>query len=95
MTRHSSFFCDCRKQSHNMDQNFDSIRKKKLESMYKYLLGIVLEQVSAKTQYCALADFSEIKYKSILDDVLNRNTVQSIMHESIASEIRVLIPKLE
>ncbi|CAF2034126.1 unnamed protein product [Rotaria magnacalcarata] len=95
MTRNSSFFCDCRKQSYNMDQNCDSIRKKRLENMYKYLLGTVLEQVSAKIKDRELADLDEIKYKSILDDVLNRNTVHSIMHESIASEIRALIPKLE
>ncbi|CAF4543104.1 unnamed protein product, partial [Rotaria magnacalcarata] len=63
--------------------------------MYKYLLGTVLEQVSAKIKDRELADLDEIKYKSILDDVLNRNTVHSIMHESIASEIRALIPKLE
>ncbi|CAF3093960.1 unnamed protein product [Rotaria sp. Silwood2] len=80
-----------------MDKNFEPIRETILENMYKYLLDTLLQQLLVKTHdnKFKFNYFTEIKYKPILDDILNSNNVQVTIQESILSNISELIPKLE
>ncbi|CAF4526708.1 unnamed protein product [Rotaria socialis] len=93
--RNSLFFTDCRKISYNKDKNLERLCEKVLENMYKCLLGIVLDQEPIKNCYHNFATFNEVKYKLILDDILNCSTVQAAIQENILSEICELTPTLE
>ncbi|CAF4303306.1 unnamed protein product, partial [Rotaria sp. Silwood2] len=77
------------------DEDLEPIYKKVLKYMYKCLLSTVLEQVSAETSGNKFDDFDQVKYKTILHDILNRNTVQVAIQERILSEICELTAKLE
>ncbi|CAF3881010.1 unnamed protein product [Rotaria sp. Silwood2] len=91
----SSFFCDCRKKSYNMDNNLEPSRQKILQNMYKHLLSSVLEQVSVEAHGRKFNDYDELIYKPILDNILNSDVVQVTIHNSIVSEIWELKSKLE
>ncbi|CAF1544301.1 unnamed protein product [Rotaria sp. Silwood1] len=93
--KESSFFCDCRNKSYNMDKYLEISRQKILENIYKHLLSLVLEQILLETHSHEFDDYDELIYKSILDNILNNNTVQRIIQENISLEICELKSKLK
>ncbi|CAF1402829.1 unnamed protein product [Adineta steineri] len=72
------------------------IYDKVLKYMYKCLLSTVLEQVSANTPSDQFDHFNQrMYYKAILDEIINKNTVQLAIQKSTLSEICELTAKLE
>ncbi|CAF1129827.1 unnamed protein product [Rotaria magnacalcarata] len=90
-----SFFRNCRKIAYDKDKILEALCEKILENMYKCLLGTVIRQLLVKKHGHGLVFFRELKYKQMLDDILNSNAVQVAIKERILSEICELIPKLE
>ncbi|CAF3682498.1 unnamed protein product [Rotaria sp. Silwood1] len=83
------------RKSYNMDKYLEISRQKILENIYKRLLSLVLEQILLETHSHEFDDYDELIYKSILDNILNNNTVQRIIQENISLEICELKSKLK
>jgi hypothetical protein len=80
---------------HYIDEDLKPIRNKVTKYMYKFLLRIILEEVSAKTSDHKFDNFDRLTYQAFLDNILNRNTVQVAIQENILSEICELTAKVE